>query len=33
LEDTISTTGVGMLRAVKQYVDPQNIFANGNLML
>lgn len=33
LEDTISTVGVGMLRAVKNYVDPRNIFANGNLML
>ncbi|XP_002399350.3 alkyldihydroxyacetonephosphate synthase, peroxisomal [Ixodes scapularis] len=33
LEQTISSTGVQMLRAVKQSVDPQNIFANGNLML
>jgi len=32
LEKTISTVGLGMLRAVKQYVDPDNIFANGNLM-
>ncbi|EEC00199.1 alkyldihydroxyacetonephosphate synthase, putative [Ixodes scapularis] len=33
LEQTISSTGMQMLRAVKQSVDPQNIFANGNLML
>ena len=32
LERTISPVGVGMLRAVKQYVDPNNIFANGNLI-
>jgi alkyldihydroxyacetonephosphate synthase len=32
LEKTISPVGLGMLRAVKQYVDPDNIFANGNLM-
>ncbi|CAG2106942.1 unnamed protein product [Medioppia subpectinata] len=32
LEQTISNVGLGMLRAVKQYVDPDNIFANGNLM-
>ena len=33
LEKTISTPGLGMLRAVKQYIDPQNIFANKNLMM
>lgn len=33
LERTISTTGLGALRAVKQFLDPQNIFANGNLMI
>lgn len=32
LEQTVSSTGVGMLKAVKQYVDPQNIFANGNII-
>lgn len=32
LEQTVSPVGLGMLRAVKQYVDPNNIFANGNLM-
>lgn len=32
LPDTVSSIGIGMLQAVKQYVDPQNIFANGNLM-
>lgn len=31
LEQTISSTGLQMLRAVKQSVDPQNIFASGNL--
>uniref|UniRef100_A0A6M2D8S1 Alkylglycerone-phosphate synthase n=2 Tax=Rhipicephalus TaxID=34630 RepID=A0A6M2D8S1_RHIMP len=33
LEQTISSTGLQMLRAVKQSVDPQNIFANGNLAM
>ncbi|XP_054168040.1 alkyldihydroxyacetonephosphate synthase, peroxisomal-like [Oppia nitens] len=33
LEQTVSNVGLGMLRAVKQYVDPNNIFANGNLMI
>ena len=30
--ETLSDTGVSMLRAVKQTVDPQNIFGNGNLL-
>lgn len=33
LESTVSQVGLGMMRAVKTYVDPNNIFANGNLML
>ena len=32
LEDTISSTGLGMLRALKKHVDPKNIFANNNLI-
>ena len=32
VERTISSLGVGMLSAVKDYVDPQNIFGNGNLI-
>ena len=30
LERTVSSPGYGMLKAVKDYLDPQNIFANGN---
>ncbi|KAK2149953.1 hypothetical protein LSH36_429g00019 [Paralvinella palmiformis] len=33
LQRTVSEPGVGMLRAVKHYLDPQNIFGNGNLMI
>ncbi|XP_075558836.1 alkyldihydroxyacetonephosphate synthase isoform X2 [Dermacentor variabilis] len=33
LEQTISSTGLQMLRAVKHSVDPQNIFASGNLAM
>lgn len=33
LKQTVSDVGLGMLRAVKDYVDPNNIFANGNLMM
>ena len=32
LTRTISEPGVGVLRAVKKYLDPQNIFGNGNLL-
>lgn len=32
LERTISSPGLGALRAVKEYLDPHNIFGNGNLM-
>ncbi|KAG8177710.1 hypothetical protein JTE90_008335 [Oedothorax gibbosus] len=31
LPETVSDVGVNMLKAVKQSVDPLNIFANGNL--
>ena len=30
--DTLSAPGVQMLRAVKQAMDPQNVFGNGNLL-
>ena len=33
LEQTVSTPGLGLLKAVKEYLDPQNIFGNGNLMI
>lgn len=33
LSSSISKPGVGMLKAIKEYVDPQNVFSNGNLML
>lgn len=32
LQDTISPVGVGIFKAVKSYLDPSNIFANGNLV-
>ncbi|RXM28432.1 Alkyldihydroxyacetonephosphate synthase, peroxisomal [Acipenser ruthenus] len=32
LQETISDVGLGMLRSVKEYVDPNNIFGNGNLL-
>lgn len=32
LKDTISGASMGALRAVKSYLDPNNIFANGNLL-
>lgn len=31
-EKTISSVGIGSLCAVKQYLDPQNIFGNNNLL-
>jgi alkyldihydroxyacetonephosphate synthase len=33
LRHTISDPGLSMLRAIKQHIDPQNIFGNGNLMI
>ncbi|XP_053554468.1 alkyldihydroxyacetonephosphate synthase, peroxisomal isoform X1 [Bombina bombina] len=32
LKDTISDVGIGMLKSVKNYVDPENIFGNQNLL-
>ena len=31
LDETVSTTGVGMMKAVKEKVDPKNIFGVNNL--
>jgi len=31
MERTVSATGLGVLRATKQYLDPDNMFACGNL--
>jgi len=33
LETTVSSAGLGLMRAVKDYIDPKNIFGNGNLMI
>uniref|UniRef100_A0AAQ5XNU2 Alkylglycerone-phosphate synthase n=1 Tax=Amphiprion ocellaris TaxID=80972 RepID=A0AAQ5XNU2_AMPOC len=32
MRDTISKVGMGMLKSVKDYVDPNNIFGNRNLL-
>ena len=32
MRDTVSNVGVGMLKSVKDYVDPDNIFGNRNLL-
>ncbi len=32
MNESIGEGGVGMLQAVKSYIDPQNIFASGNLI-
>ncbi|KAK8390152.1 hypothetical protein O3P69_013013 [Scylla paramamosain] len=32
MNQTVSAPGLGALRAVKEYFDPENIFANGNLL-
>ncbi|TKS67184.1 Alkyldihydroxyacetonephosphate synthase, peroxisomal [Collichthys lucidus] len=32
MRDTVSNVGMGMLKSVKDYVDPKNIFGNGNLL-
>ncbi|KAL4635497.1 alkyldihydroxyacetonephosphate synthase, peroxisomal [Arapaima gigas] len=32
MQEVISDVGLGMLRSVKQFVDPDNIFGNGNLL-
>ncbi|XP_037082759.1 alkyldihydroxyacetonephosphate synthase, peroxisomal-like [Pollicipes pollicipes] len=31
MEETVSAPGLGVLRATKQYLDPHNVFACGNL--
>ncbi|KAM9486490.1 alkyldihydroxyacetonephosphate synthase, peroxisomal [Clarias gariepinus] len=32
MRETVSSVGLGMLRSVKEYVDPNNIFGNRNLL-
>uniref|UniRef100_A0A8C1PX84 Alkylglycerone-phosphate synthase n=1 Tax=Cyprinus carpio TaxID=7962 RepID=A0A8C1PX84_CYPCA len=32
MKESVSGVGLGMLKSVKEYVDPQNIFGNGNLL-
>jgi alkyldihydroxyacetonephosphate synthase len=32
LKESISDVGFGMLKSVKEYVDPSNIFGNRNLL-
>ena len=32
VEETLSSTGVDLLRAIKERVDPNNIFGAGNLL-
>ncbi|XP_030642242.1 alkyldihydroxyacetonephosphate synthase, peroxisomal [Chanos chanos] len=32
MKETISDVGVGMLKSVKEYIDPNNIFGNRNLL-
>ncbi|KAI8495545.1 hypothetical protein Bbelb_265170 [Branchiostoma belcheri] len=32
LSQTVSDVGIGMMKAVKQYTDPQNIFGSNNLI-
>ena len=31
LKRTVSGPGLGVIKAVKDYLDPNNIFGNGNL--
>ncbi|XP_076305681.1 alkyldihydroxyacetonephosphate synthase, peroxisomal-like isoform X2 [Tachypleus tridentatus] len=33
LKQSVSSVGLGMMRAIKEYIDPNNVFANGNLMI
>lgn len=33
LKNTIGDIGIGALRAVKAYIDPDNIFGNSNLLM
>ena len=32
MNQSIGEGGVGMIQAVKNYIDPKNIFASGNLI-
>lgn len=32
MRDTVSSVGIGMLKSVKDYLDPDNIFGNRNLL-
>lgn len=32
MKQTIGDHGIGMIKAVKDYIDPQNVFAAGNLI-
>jgi len=32
VNETLSPTGVGMLKAIKEKIDPSNIFGSGNLL-
>lgn len=32
MEQTIGQNGIGMIKAVKDYIDPKNIFASNNLI-
>lgn len=33
LRKTVGDIGVGAMQAIKQYIDPNNIFGNNNLMI
>ena len=33
LKQTVGEVGLGAMRAVKEYIDPNNIFGNDNLMI
>lgn len=33
MEEAVSPVGLSMIKAVKDFVDPMNTFANGNLFL
>ena len=32
MEETIGKSGIGMIKAVKNYLDPENVFATNNLI-
>ena len=32
MQQSIGDQGIGMIKAVKNYVDPTNVFASGNLI-